>query len=215
MADYYSLLSRAIAGLETSTEETRLVLYRRVREILVDNLRNQQPPVSEVEIERERLMLEDAIRKVELSSTRIEPAPTPEKTGVVRQEKSQQIKAFLAPITKAPALWRLNGCGCTLLGLFRDPDMWPLYFCVHTFTILWVPICPLGIFLVRATGDRSYQFHGSISAANFGKLYPNGVLRLAGSCLLEGAVWIVVVLLIFGVIALAAPHGHYGFRARF
>jgi hypothetical protein len=68
MADYFSLLSRAIAGLESNTNETRQALYQRVRAILVDNLRNQQPPVPDGEIERERLVLEDAIQKVELKS---------------------------------------------------------------------------------------------------------------------------------------------------
>jgi hypothetical protein len=92
--------------------------------------------------------------------------------------------------------------------------MGPLYFSVHTFTVFWIPVCAFGIYLVRATGDRSYQFHGTISAANFGKLYPNGVPRLAASCLLESAMWIVVILLIFGLIALVFPHGHYGFRVR-
>jgi hypothetical protein len=147
------------------------------------------------------------------SSTAIKPIRAFEQTDS-RQLKVRQMKSFTVPITKAPNLWRLNGCGYTLLGSFHDPDVAPLYFSVHAFTVFWIPVCTLGIYLVRATGDRSYQFHGTISTENFGKLYPNGVLRLAASCLLESAIWIVGILLIFGLIALVFPHGHYGFRLR-
>jgi hypothetical protein len=147
------------------------------------------------------------------TSSTADPARTSEQAGA-RQRKHRQLNSHVTPIKAAPTLWRLNGCGLALLGLFRDPDIVPLYFSVHTFTVFWIPVCPLGIYLVRATGDRSYQFHGTISVSNFGKLYPNGVLRLAASCLLESAIWIVAILLIFGLIALVFPHGHYGFRAR-
>ncbi|HTB01341.1 MAG TPA: hypothetical protein VK804_12760 [Bradyrhizobium sp.] len=147
------------------------------------------------------------------SSTAADPTRTSEQAGA-RQRKHRQLNSHVTPIKAAPTLWRLNGCGVTLLGLFRDPDIVPLYFSVHTFTVFWIPVCPLGIYLVRATGDRSYQFHGTISVSNFGKLYPNGMLRLAASCLLESGIWIVAILLIFGLIALVFPHGHYGFRVR-
>src|ERR1700754_2296940 len=66
MADYYPLIARAIAGLDPSAPgESRRALYERARSALIAQLRGVQPPLSESEITRERLSLEEAVRKVE------------------------------------------------------------------------------------------------------------------------------------------------------
>src|ERR1700733_9445609 len=66
MADYYPLIARAIAGLDPSAPgESRRALYERARAALTAQLRSVQPPLSETEITRERLSLEEAVRKVE------------------------------------------------------------------------------------------------------------------------------------------------------
>ncbi|GGE39317.1 hypothetical protein GCM10007276_15790 [Agaricicola taiwanensis] len=65
MADYYPVLSRAIAGLDQNTAETRRAVYERARTAIVKQLRSYDPPLSESDITRERLGLEDAIRRVE------------------------------------------------------------------------------------------------------------------------------------------------------
>jgi hypothetical protein len=66
MADYYPLIARAIAGLDPSAPgEARRALYERARAALIAQLRSVQPPLSESEITRERLSLEEAVRKVE------------------------------------------------------------------------------------------------------------------------------------------------------
>jgi hypothetical protein len=66
MADYYPLIARAVAGLDASaTGEQRRALYERARSALIAQLRGVQPPLSETDITRERLTLEEAIRKVE------------------------------------------------------------------------------------------------------------------------------------------------------
>src|SRR6478609_10083836 len=66
MADYYPLIARAIAGLDPSAPgESRRALYERARAALIQQLRGVQPPLSESEITRERLSLEEAVRKVE------------------------------------------------------------------------------------------------------------------------------------------------------
>jgi hypothetical protein len=70
MADYYPLISRAVAGLEKNTGEARRTLYERARTALVDQLRGATPSLSESDITRERLALEEAIRKVEAESAR-------------------------------------------------------------------------------------------------------------------------------------------------
>ena len=81
MADYHPLIARAVEGLENSTGEARRGLYERARAALVSQLRSIEPPLSEADITRERLALEDAIRKVEAESVRKaraeRPAPPP------------------------------------------------------------------------------------------------------------------------------------------
>src|SRR6476620_11670229 len=71
MADYYPLVAKAIAGLEKNTGEGRRALYERARSALVAQLRGMNdPPLTEAEITRERLALEEAIRKVEAEAAR-------------------------------------------------------------------------------------------------------------------------------------------------
>jgi len=71
MADYYPLVAKAVAGLEKNTGEGRRSLYERARAALVAQLRGMNdPPLTEAEITRERLALEEAIRKVEAEAAR-------------------------------------------------------------------------------------------------------------------------------------------------
>ncbi len=66
MADYYPLIARAVAALDPNAPgESRRALYERARAALIAQLRGVQPPLSESEITRERLSLEEAVRKVE------------------------------------------------------------------------------------------------------------------------------------------------------
>ena len=70
MTDYHPLIARAVEGLDKSSGEARRALYERARTALVTQLRAVGPPLSESEITKERLALEDAIRKVEADAAR-------------------------------------------------------------------------------------------------------------------------------------------------
>ena len=70
MADYYPLISRAVAGLEKNNGENRRALYERARAALLAQLRGVTPPLNESDITRERLALEESIRKVEAELAR-------------------------------------------------------------------------------------------------------------------------------------------------
>jgi hypothetical protein len=79
MADYYPLIARAVAGLDKNTGEARRTIYERARAALVGQLRSVTPALDESDVTRERLSLEEAIRKVEAesarrSTTRTDPA---------------------------------------------------------------------------------------------------------------------------------------------
>ncbi len=70
MADFHQLIARAVSGLENDTAENRRVLYERARTALLAQLRGIVPALDDSEITRERLALEEAIRKVEVESAR-------------------------------------------------------------------------------------------------------------------------------------------------
>jgi hypothetical protein len=87
MADYHPLIARAVAGLERNTGDARRALYERARTALVAQLRGVTPALSESDVTRERLALEEAIRKVEAESARqtlAEPSPQKEASRRVR-----------------------------------------------------------------------------------------------------------------------------------
>lgn len=77
MADYFPLIKRAVDGLDKNTAENRRTLYDRARAALVAQLRSSAPPLNESEITRERLALEDAVRRVEAEATQAARVETP------------------------------------------------------------------------------------------------------------------------------------------
>jgi hypothetical protein len=60
--DYYSLIARGISGLGSNTPESRQILYERAR---AAQLKSFEPGLSPAAIERQRNVLEQAIRTVE------------------------------------------------------------------------------------------------------------------------------------------------------
>jgi hypothetical protein len=92
MADYRPLIEKAVAGLKDNAPEARRKLYERARIALAEQLRGVTPPLSESEITRERLALEEAIRRVELSASRPPAALAPLPSRKPVAESPQQIE---------------------------------------------------------------------------------------------------------------------------
>jgi hypothetical protein len=70
MADYYPLIARAVGGLDKNTGENRRALYERARNALVNQLRSVEPALDESDITKERLALEESIRRVEAEAAK-------------------------------------------------------------------------------------------------------------------------------------------------
>jgi hypothetical protein len=113
--DYYPLIARAVAGLDKSTGEARRALYERARTALVAQLRGLDPPLTESEITRERLALEESIRKVEAEAARkarldpprvnpprIEPVTIPRPSDLFRREETPPPSLIPQPPPVAP-----------------------------------------------------------------------------------------------------------------
>ena len=96
MADYYPLIARAVAGLDKNTGEIRRALYERARTALVAQLRSVDPPLNESDITRERLALEEAIRKVETDASRRKPEPAEDGRASLSDEGLRGFRAVVA-----------------------------------------------------------------------------------------------------------------------
>jgi hypothetical protein len=106
MADYHPLIARAVAGLERNTGDARRALYERARTALVAQLRGVTPALSESDVTRERLALEEAIRKVEAESARqtvAEPAPQKEASRRVRAPEMPRWDPPNPPASERPS----------------------------------------------------------------------------------------------------------------
>ncbi|MGJ0509683.1 MAG: hypothetical protein ACR652_21670 [Methylocystis sp.] len=85
MADYYSLISRAISALPGQTPDTRQGVYERARKALVNQLRSIQPPVAEADIAAESRALEEAIARLEIELARANAQSAAQKTAPATQ----------------------------------------------------------------------------------------------------------------------------------
>src|SRR5260370_2619266 len=103
MTDYYPLIARAVAGLAKSTGESRRTLYERARTALLAQLRNLDPPLAENEITRERLLLEEAIRKVEADAARQQRADLPRPNPTVKDRLPEPAAREAKPRATQPA----------------------------------------------------------------------------------------------------------------
>lgn len=65
MADFHSLIARAIASMQDPTPEARRAVYERARAALDHQLRAIEPALSETDIARQRLNLDEAINRLE------------------------------------------------------------------------------------------------------------------------------------------------------
>jgi hypothetical protein len=65
MAEYYAVLKKAVSGLELGSAEARRAVYDKARNALIGQLKAIDPPLPAAEISRQRLELEEAIRRVE------------------------------------------------------------------------------------------------------------------------------------------------------
>ena len=96
MTDYHPLIARAVDGLTKNTGDARRALYERARSALVAQLRGVEPALSESDITKERLALEEAIRKVEAEAAR-KALSEPKSSSSARTEPRFEIRPPVSP----------------------------------------------------------------------------------------------------------------------
>jgi len=104
MADYYPLIARAVSGLEKNSGENRRALYDRARTALVSQLRGVEPALDETDITRERLSLEEAIRKVEAEAAKRPRAENSEADAAEPSLRDRGLRDFRETMAEAEGL---------------------------------------------------------------------------------------------------------------
>lgn len=108
MADYYPLINRAVTGLERNNAQNRSALYERARVALVTQLRGIVPAIEEREITRERLALEEAIRRVEVNFKNINSEIVHRTESKRRQKEESSERKWLDQIDPNRELYALQ-----------------------------------------------------------------------------------------------------------
>ena len=110
MADYYSLLSKAVSNLpKAGPEPARKAIYDRARKALVRQLRSLGPALSEADIAREEAALEAAIGKLEGQFSPSAPTPTPPSSAGARPSppapgpSAPRASSYVPPPRPAPS----------------------------------------------------------------------------------------------------------------
>jgi hypothetical protein len=70
MADYYSILAKAVNALDPNTGMARQQLYQRARSAMISELENVYPPFRRSEITTAEIALESAIEKAKVEAMR-------------------------------------------------------------------------------------------------------------------------------------------------
>jgi len=96
MADFYPILARAVAGLPDTSPAARNAIYDRARSALMTQLRSLDPPLSEAEIMRERLALDEAVARIEAD---YDDTPEPDLAPLLSPQEPQPEP----PAPEAPA----------------------------------------------------------------------------------------------------------------
>src|SRR5262249_31280048 len=104
MADYYALIDRAVGGLDRNTGEHRRALYDRARAALVSQLRGVHPALDETDITRERLALEEAIRKVEAETAKRTRADVQDDVLAEASLRDRGLRDFRETVAEAEGL---------------------------------------------------------------------------------------------------------------
>lgn len=117
-----------------------------------------------------------------------------------------ELQEIMQPIHSAPTLFRINGVGPTLLGQLRYPYVEPYYIAMQFFTFLFLPLFPLGFYVVKPGEGNSYYFIGKVRYADL-RAYagPDGMRSLWLSLLRHPSVWLGLALL--GIIGSAFVTG--------
>lgn len=91
------------------------------------------------------------------------------------KELTGKRRLFAKPLKGTPSLGSINSVGFSFIGK-AEQDSDGSYIALHAFVVLFViPLVPLGAYVVRSTGDRSWQIYARAPLGIPGWLYTRGL----------------------------------------
>lgn len=112
MADYYPLITKAVARLDSDAPDaSRRAIYERARAALLAQMRTTDPPFAETEIMREQLALEEAVRRVEREARQRAPC--------ARVPTFSDLVTDVDDLGKVPPMFVTGGATGRLKGVWR------------------------------------------------------------------------------------------------
>ncbi len=126
-----------------------------------------------------------------------------------------ELAAHLKPLKGGPILGRINGCGFTFLGWLRDELLEPHMLKMHWFTVLWIPIVPLGVYVVDRGDVDQYQIYRRLSLWRFHKIYWGRLTRFYLTVASESILWMIAIIAALGFALLVVALLSYGMHEVF
>ena len=123
MAEYHTVIARAVSELAANNPEARQDVYERARKTFDLVVQGRQPQITALEILHQQVALEDAIRKVEADAL----SPSPPAVHQKRSEEFTDQAAVSLPKTKTRRRlvlsWALTSAvWCTFVGEYAYQD---------------------------------------------------------------------------------------------
>lgn len=104
-----------------------------------------------------------------------------------------QVVEHLDSSVKCPRLQTYNGCGTSLLGSYPLPASDTRVVTMACICALFLPIWPIGIYLVKETAHREYQVYGCLPIRAFVNIFGRAALRrLVVTAIAEGLLRLVL-----------------------
>lgn len=120
----------------------------------------QQAPLSLAIMRGKPRAVFDALRKMQRTARSLQERE-------LIQSALQRRRLFGEPIRGAPGMATLNGIGTTCRGKQdRQPEDGS-YITTHWVTLLWLPLWPLGQYLVRDAGGGAWHFFARVPMSGF------------------------------------------------
>jgi hypothetical protein len=94
MADYYSIIAKAVSALDSNTGDARRRLYERARAALIAEMRGANPALNQSDILVARISLEEAIGKVEAEARRDRRAHLPIATPSTSLSRGKALSGY-------------------------------------------------------------------------------------------------------------------------
>jgi hypothetical protein len=109
MADFYSILARAVDALDSNTKEARAGLYERARIALLAETQGPHPALNESEFMAALGFLEEAVQKLEAEAQRedrVQRAGAATSPSTAMPDRRQRAPQFMPFLTRAFRLGR-------------------------------------------------------------------------------------------------------------